>query len=253
MGGKYYLANWIIPYFPAHQLYVEVFGGAGHILFKKESSKVEIFNDRDDNIANFFKVIRQNLKDFEQRIHLYPYSRSLFYEIRDRWQVGQIPSDRIDRAVEWYYLIRCSFNSNKGSFGYGKKRNLAITFSNSLDTLPLIQQRLRSVILECLDFRDCIVKYDGPDTLFYCDPPYFGFEKYYDIKFIEKDHEDLSKILKNIKGKFLVSYYPHPFIKELYAGFNFYYKKLHKPSTYYPDIKTKPITTEILITNFRKG
>ena len=44
-GGKYYMANDIIELFPEHTMFVEGFGGAGHIIFKKKPSNMEVYND----------------------------------------------------------------------------------------------------------------------------------------------------------------------------------------------------------------
>jgi len=63
---------------------------------------------------------------------------------------------------------------------------------------------------ECLDFQDLIEKYDSSETLFYVDPPYKSTEKNYyrgTDHFGEAGHARLAKVLKNIKGKFILSYY----------------------------------------------
>ena len=76
-----------------------------------------------------------------------------------------------------------------------------------------------SVVIEHKDFENLIKVYDRPKALFYCDPPYHSTEKYYDVQFTEADHIRLRDTLKNIKGKFLLSYNDDEFIRELYNGF----------------------------------
>ncbi len=72
--------------------------------------------------------------------------------------------------------------------------------------LKLIYRRLAGVIIEYLDWFDFIKRYDWPNTLFYLDPPYFGVEDYCgkDL-FKRKDYQTMSKLLAQLKGKFLVS------------------------------------------------
>ena len=75
--------------------------------------------------------------------------------------------------------------------------------------------------MECLDFPDLIEKYDRPWTFFYCDPPFVDSENIYVASFEKQDHKRLAKILKNIKGRFILSYNDHPEIWELYKGLKF--------------------------------
>ena len=62
MGGKSGLVKVLLPLIPEHKCYVEVFGGAGWLLFGKEPSKVEILNDYDEELMNFWSVV-QNAPD----------------------------------------------------------------------------------------------------------------------------------------------------------------------------------------------
>jgi DNA adenine methylase len=74
------------------------------------------------------------------------------------------------------------------------------------------------VIVEHLDFEDCIKKYDTKDTLFFIDPPYYGngTEHYYCSDFKLEDHKRLLQLLKNIRGKFvLTTYYNDLYVHEL--------------------------------------
>lgn len=82
VGGKYYTRHEIISRFPSHDSYVEVFGGAGHVLFAKEPApKAEIFNDIDRNIYTFFKVLQDNPDELLYLIYTTPYSRDFFNDI----------------------------------------------------------------------------------------------------------------------------------------------------------------------------
>ena len=80
-----------------------------------------------------------------------------------------------------------------------------------------VQDRLRKVIIEHLDFEQVIRIYDRPGALFYCDPPYIGTERYYKAGFSQQDHERLADVLHGIKGKFLLSYNDCDLARNLYA------------------------------------
>jgi DNA adenine methylase len=56
IGGKWALAPWIISHMPAHRVYVEPFGGAASVLLRKPRSKVEVYNDADEEIVGIFRI-----------------------------------------------------------------------------------------------------------------------------------------------------------------------------------------------------
>lgn len=109
-------------------------------------------------------------------------------------------------------------NNQKSGWRAGKIKNTAFDFQNSIKRLEDFEKRIRNVMIECLDFKEIIKKYDSEQTFFFIDPPYVGREKFYLGGFSEKDHRELAELLRNIKGKALVSYYPDPLILELYEG-----------------------------------
>jgi DNA adenine methylase len=112
--------------------------------------------------------------------------------------------------------------------------------------LTLVSARLARVAIENKDFQNLISSQDREETLFYLDPPYFETEKYYqNVEFKREDHERLYNSLKNIKGKFILSYNDCPYIRELYKGYNI------KEVTRFNNLsfKTKEFR-ELIITNY---
>ncbi|MCK1999907.1 DNA adenine methylase [[Brevibacterium] frigoritolerans] len=108
-------------------------------------------------------------------------------------------------------------NNIKSGWRSGKIKNTAFDYQNAVARLDAFEGRLRNVMIECLDFREIIKRYDSPESFFYIDPPYIGRENYYKGGFSESDHIELADMLRNIKGKALVSYYPDPLIDSLYS------------------------------------
>ena len=90
-----------------------------------------------------------------------------------------------------------------------------------IKNLKEAHKRLGRVLIENKSFEEIIQKQDGKGTLFYLDPPYHGTERLYDIEggFGEVEHRKLADILRNTKGKWILSYNDDPFIRELYNGF----------------------------------
>lgn len=257
VGGKHFLSSWIVEKIPEHVCYVEPFCGAGHVLFSKPESKVEVLNDVDGHLIGFFQVIKDHKKRQKliETLQYTPYSRQLWQDLRLNWKQGNIPNDSIEQASQWFYLNRSTFSGDQKRGGFAAPsvtgRNPVQSFRNSVDSLDTVAEWLRNVCIESLDYAECIQKYDSKDTLFFCDPPYYGSEHYYGDSFSQDDHYRLSDMLHSIKGHAMVSHYVNPVYDSLYAGWQRYehssFKGSHKSDTN----EEKPKTTEVLYCNFK--
>ena len=107
-GGKYYIADWIISFFPKHDVFVDVFGGSGAILLAKPPSKIEVYNDIDKNLTSFFKVLRDNTEELVDYLYLTPVSRIEFERLSRVLEDPNAPE--FDKAVAVYYISHISWN-----------------------------------------------------------------------------------------------------------------------------------------------
>ena len=226
VGSKYYLADKLLPLIPKHHTYVEVFGGAANLLLAKEPSPVEVYNDIDSGLVNFFRVIRDKDKfqRFYEQITLMPHSREEFLYCRDTWENEE---DDVIRAVKWFVVARQSFSGKHGAgWGYavtesskGMSKRVSGWLS-SIELLPEVSERFLRVQIEHNDFRKILKAYDTEETFFYLDPPYVletrkSKSKAYEHEMSLKDHEDLVDLLLHIKGKAILSGYEHNIYKSL--------------------------------------
>jgi len=208
LGGKYFLRNWLAERTPEHILYCEVFCGASHLLFSKTPSQVEIINDIDNHLVNFFKVIQEpgKCQMLTRFLDYMPYSRNLRQELRSRWRQGNIPGDPVEASAQWFYLNRSCFSGDQKRGGFAVPsvtgRNPVQSFRNAVEGFDIITERLRNVCIENLPYAECIRRYDSETTLFYCDPPYLNTEHYYNKdSFGQDDHRTLAEILHGVKGQ----------------------------------------------------
>jgi DNA adenine methylase len=244
IGGKFNLLKTLIPLIPPHKVYVEVFGGGGSLLLNKQPSKVEVFNDIDGDLINLFIVVRNEPREFIKKFRWLLYSR----ELNRKWSRDLEAKDSIERAIRFYYVIRSSFSGNWGA-GWSIKGNKPQTFFNSLKRIDLIAKRLRNVHIENLDFRNCIKTWDSKNTFFFLDPPYYGKHRYrYNLS--TKDHQDLRKILGNVKGKWLLTYNDHPKVRALYKGFKIQKVIMHKTSSLVNSPQKREKFTNLIIRNY---
>jgi DNA adenine methylase len=196
---------------------VEAFGGGGSMLLAKEPSPVEVYNDADADLVNFFRVLRDPhlFPDFYNKAWLSPYSRE---ETEFCKRHLHDDPDPVERARRFFVLARFSFAGIPGnSFGLNvtsSSRGMVekvSAYRNVLCAIPLIADRLSRVEIECRDFRSILTTYDTEHTFFYLDPPYLPETRKsgkYRCEMTEEDHEDLVKLLQCIKGKVMLSGYP---------------------------------------------
>ncbi|MBM2834977.1 MAG: dam 1 [Candidatus Brocadiaceae bacterium] len=120
MGGKYYLTSWLSQHIPAHVCYIESLSGAGHLLFSKSPSQVEVLNDIDSHLIGFFELLKDDTKRSKliQTLDNMLYSRRLWQDIRSRWKQGNLPQDEIERVSWWYYLNRTTFSGDQKRGGF---------------------------------------------------------------------------------------------------------------------------------------
>lgn len=217
IGGKKLLRKTIMNKFPeahTYDRYIEVFGGAGWVLFGKEPGRhLEVFNDIDSNLINLYRCIKYHCEALQKELDWLLISREQFFDSKNQLDTRGLTD--IQRAARYFLLIKISFGADRRTFGTNKKN-----LSNSIEYLPEIKERLKNVVIENRDFETLIKVYDRPQALFYLDPPYVGTERYYDSGFGEDDHRRLNAVLKGIKGKFILSYNDDDFVRELYSDFS---------------------------------
>ncbi|GFI41162.1 modification methylase DpnIIA [Thomasclavelia cocleata] len=216
IGGKKLLRKEIIGRFPRDKIdrYIEVFGGAGWVLFYKENKtgQLEVFNDIDENLINLYRCIKYHAEAVQKELDWLLVSRETFYNYKRLINIGGCTD--IQRASMYLYLVKVSFGADRKSFATSSKN-----IDNTKKLLIEVQKRLSSVVIENKSYESIIKVYDRENALFYLDPPYYKAESCYDSKFTEEDHINLRALLGNLKGKFILSYNNDPYIKELYKGF----------------------------------
>jgi len=164
-GGKGRFVPKLLPLIPPHSKYVEVFGGGGSLLFAKEPAAVEVYNDINAGLANFFRVIQDPVlfADFCRRINFTLYSRAEYEHFRKTWETIEDP---LERAFRFYVVARQSFGGMFGkSWGYALTlENGGMSAVNSkwlsiMRMMPEIQKRLATVKIECRSWREVLRDY----------------------------------------------------------------------------------------------
>jgi DNA adenine methylase len=245
IGGKSRLADKIIPLFPPHHCYVEVFAGAGSILFKKSESPVEILNDINLELVTLYRVIKHHLDEFIRYLRWLLTAREEFNRFK---ATDPATLTDVQRAVRFYYLMHNAFAPlpKASTFRADATRRPKINLLRIEEDLSAAHLRLSGVTVENLPYQVALERFDKPTTLFYIDPPYFGSESDYGKGlFKREDFAKLAEQLGGIKGRFCMSINDHPSIRALFRGF-----KVRTVSTHYSvGVARGKKARELVITN----
>lgn len=225
VGGKSQEADYLATLLPEHSCYVEVFGGGASVLLAKRPSEVEVYNDLNGELVNFFRVVKERPAEFKSMWKWCLVSREEFNQLRNS---DPVTLDPLQRAYRFVYLNRAGFGgdmNHKPRFGYRASSQSRLTYW--LDELEgwvdALYGRIRNCYVENLDWSDLIVRWDGTKTgargmVFFCDPPYLETYGYSSGTLSADDHTRLSQALGGLRSRFLLTVNDHPTIRALYDG-----------------------------------
>lgn len=232
-GGKWLLAPWIISHFPAHDVYVEPFGGAGSVLMRKARSYAEVWNDLDGDVVNLFRVLRSSDADrLVALCRLTPFAREGFDEAYAE------TADDVERArrliIRSFHGFGSDGHNGARPTGFRANSNRSGTtpahdWVNYPDNLKMVIERVQGIVIESRPAIQVMAAHDGPDTLHYVDPPYVhstrskaknSSRKNYRHEMTDEDHSKLLDFLLDLKGMVIVSGYSHPLYETALAAWS---------------------------------
>ena len=248
MGGKQALYPTILQRFPPgfrNMMYVEVFGGGGSVLLNKERSVREVLNDANGNLINLYRVVREHPEELKDRL-LYVLHNREDFKLAQRRLAQFPPADPIQRAADFYQIIRQSYAGNGKQFC-----TVARSMWAGFPAIDRVAGRLQGVTLEIEDFETIFQRYDSPNTHFYLDPPYFFTEDYYPGNiFQRKDHARLAAILLGAQGLWLLSYNLCPEVLELYQQPGILIEEVDRINNMAQRYEGGAVYREVLISNY---
>jgi DNA adenine methylase len=214
-GAKRRLAPWIISHFGQHKLYVEPYGGSGAVLLAKERAAMEVYNDLSKDLVLFFQTLAQHPDDLLQAIDCSLYSGV----------IDDVPTEDTVELARRFFQRNNTTWTHSGAFKSQSRvtqtnRTVTTVFEERKKHLHWVAERIRGVVFECRDALEVIKKYDGPDTLLYVDPPYYGERKadlYKHEMADETSHRRLAEVLHVCQGSVVLSGYPSDLYRELYG------------------------------------
>jgi Site-specific DNA methylase len=250
-GGKQQLSGKIIELIPSHKVYCEPFVGGGAIFFRKDTSDIEIINDINGELVNFYEVLQRDFSSLYQEVLISLHSRELHTEARVVYEHPKM-FGRIKRAWAVWMLANESFGAMfDGGWGYDKSGQTTKKISSKREEFTEeLAIRLQNVQIEYTDALKIIRSRDTEETFFYCDPPYPDTDQGHYDGYSEDDFLQLMKTLEGIQGKFLLSSFRNKNLNE-YTERNGWHQieiRMAKPMSAHTKRSTAKI--EVLTANY---
>src|ERR1035437_120105 len=242
-GGKSTLIPELIKLIPPHVQYVEPFCGSCALFFSKPPSQVEVINDYDNRVTNFWFCLQNHFEELQKLIKQTLHSEEAHKRAAIILKNGIITPEGVINPVEcaWAFWVRCnmSFGSQMFTgFAFGNDNSCELKCLNKkLQFDKRLYKRMNLVQIFCRDALEVVKLKDGTDTFIYCDPPYYNSDCGHYKGYTQQDFENLLSFLSTCKSKFLLSSYPSDLLDE--------FRKL-------PGMNSKDIKQGVLVDNTRK-
>lgn len=201
----------LLPLVPEHKIYTEAFAGGAALYFAKEPVEVEVINDINGNLVNFYKVLKNQFLSLKAKIESTIHSReehefaAIVYDYPRHF-------DPVERAWALWVLSKQSFASKlDGTWGYDKAKNSMpkkIQFAKENFTEAL-SRRLEQTQIESTDALRIINSRDADDAFHFIDPPYINSDCGHYAGYNLTDFQQLLELLTFLKGKFILTMFPH--------------------------------------------
>jgi DNA adenine methylase len=274
IGGKARIGKWIKTYIPNDiETYVEGFSGMFWVFFNMElkdypNLKTVVYNDYNRLNYNLMKWTKQ-YDVLWNALSQYPCQQlgvvdtpPEYEQMFNEYQKEVFNPDLVitkenglEIACKYLYVLCQVFSGSKPETASymdykGKYRCKVLVFMDKLKNPKYREHFDKITFVENLDFQQVVEKYDSPTTYFYMDPPYWKTENYYsNHDFDAADHERLANSIKQIQGKFSLSYYDFPKLSEWFPKeqYKWEQKDFSKAAS---TKKEKNMGTELLIMNY---
>jgi DNA adenine methylase len=246
-GGKRLLAKHILPLFPPHRCYVEVFcGGAALFFMRKERSYVEVINDINGELINLYRVVAHHMDEFIRQFD--------WLQLNSREQFNQLKATPpsmltdIQRAARFYYLTNNAFGGSLRHHSFGTSASeKSLDHTTIQERLSQAQTRLRGAYIENLAWLAVMQRYDRDHSFMYCDPPYFGMTGY-GVEFGLHQYDEMAHFMRTCKSKVMVSINDHPAMRQAFNGFHM--TEIQATYSINKTTEARPKSQELIITNY---
>jgi DNA adenine methylase len=228
VGGKGHQLEQLLPLIPHSHTYVEPFGGGASVLLARPPSVVEVYNDLNWDLVNFFDVVRDPElgEELSEMLAWTPYAHEEFKRAVHTLAAEHelVGVDQVDKAVRleraWAMFTRQNMGISglpviqPGSWSRSKKDSTNVErWLDRQRRFGAVKERMSRVQITNEDAIACIERWDSPQTVFYLDPPYVletRQDVLYEKEYTDDQHIALLETLNRVDGMCVLSGYAHP-------------------------------------------
>jgi DNA adenine methylase len=222
LGGKKQLAARIASILEQipHDLYAEPFTGMGGVFFRRRLvPRAEVINDVSGDVTTLFRILQRHYPQLMDVLKFQITSRREFERLAS---LDPSTLTDLERASRFLYLQKLAFGGKitGRTFGVDTTGGARFNLTRLAPILEEVHERLSGVVIECLDWRKFIDRYDRAGTMFYLDPPYYGCENDYGKNvFSRDDFAEMAERLASIKGRVMISLNDTPEVREIFSRY----------------------------------
>ena len=214
----------LVPLLPYHDRYVSVFGGSGADIFGKPRSRVEVYNDLNGDLVNFYEVLRSDpdRRALQHLLEHTPICRTQFEQCAAI--VAECGDSPVRRAWAFYYCLTFAFAAKdpalakSSAFAPSLLKRPSAKWRNVREHIEAVARRYREVLLENMSWPTLLDKYDAHRTVLYLDPPYVKATRQsptvYRHEMTDAEHVMLLDRLQHVKAHVMLSGYDSALYQE---------------------------------------
>ncbi len=198
--------------------FIDIFGGSGTVLLNIDSGN-KVYNDKDPELANLFKVIKYSYPELNSMLMKITKTKETFLNYYENKIAIDFPRDNVYSAFLTFYKYNVSFGGMGETYNT-REKSIYTNLVRKIDLLDHIKMEIKKWTVENRDYAYILKKYDSEDAFFYLDPPYPG-KNWYNFNFTHEDFIQLKKLLMEISGKYLLNFYAGEEIEKLFGNPSF--------------------------------
>ena len=189
-----------------YNTYVEPFAGGLSFFAALDPARVEVVNDLDHNVTNFYEVLRGDDRErLLDALAVTPFSRK---DLNEAIKNLSATCDPFTRAWSWFVAVQFSYLKKMGGgYAWAHRSNQPQRYRNVISRLPAFAHRLLDAHIECDTALRIIERYDEKGTFFFLDPPYPQTDQGQYGGYTQADLEQLVKRLTTVDAQFLLCCY----------------------------------------------